>query len=176
MTFLAKFVKNYSHYEICDHDVFFFMKNFFTITSPSDIWCSWKFWKIFQPWRFRKKNDIFQKKKVTVVKNHINWKSDKFSSTMTLRKKTSWLVKTRNKWLFDKFQPNHDVFGKICKKLFALWNLWSWCFFFSWKIFPPLHLRLKFNVRGNFEKFSNHDVFEKNDIFQKKSHGCEKPY
>ena len=36
---------------------------------------------------FEKKNDIFQKKKFMVVKNHINWKSDKFSSTMTLRKK-----------------------------------------------------------------------------------------
>ena len=84
---------------------------------------------------FLKKKWQFPKKKVMVVKNHINWKSHKFSSTMTLRKKTSWLVKTRNKWLFDKFQPNHDVFGKICKKLFALWNLWSWCFFFHEKFF-----------------------------------------
>ena len=45
------------------------------------------FLKIFPTMTFLKKKWHFPKKKVMVVKNHNNWKSDKFSSTMTLRNK-----------------------------------------------------------------------------------------
>ena len=60
---------------------------------------------------------------------------------------------------------------------YSLYEIFDDDFFFSWKICPPLHLRLKFNVRGSFKKNYNHDFFEKKMTFsKKKSHGCEKPY
>ena len=61
------------------------------------------------------------------------------------------------------------------RKNYSLYEIFDYVFYE--KVFSPLHLRLKFDVRGNFEKFSNHDVFEKKmTLSKKKSHGCKKPY
>ena len=103
----------------------FFFIHFFFNHDISD-W-NLMFRTIFPTMTFLKKKWHFSKKKVMVVKNHINWKSDKCSSTMTLRKKnvmadkneklvTIWQILAQT-W---RFWPN---VGKIIRYvIFCSWN------------------------------------------------------
>ena len=115
--------------KIIPYVIFLFMKLFFHDFFLNHDISDWNlmFRTIFPTMTFLKKKWHFQKKKVMVVKNHINWKSDKCSSTMTLRKKnvmadkneklvTIWQILAQT-W---RFWPN---VGKIIRYvIFCSWN------------------------------------------------------